>query len=122
MTIEEEIIANDILRELSQLLTTSYQKEVLALQTGKGLAKYPNTVNTEDYSIIGWIDHNVQGLMDSSVYYKVLIKKIELETLSKRNETILYMLREDLQGNLVRMQRLENIRNSYLEEIEHGQD
>lgn len=116
MTIEEEIIANDILRELNHQLRSPYQKEVLAIQTVKGKAKYPNTVEIDDYSVIGWIDHNAQELMDSSVYYVALIKKVETEEPSKRNETILYMLREDLQSNLSKMERLENIRKMYLED------
>jgi hypothetical protein len=115
MTIEEEIIANPILREVSQLLTTPYQKEMLSTQTAKGIAKYPNTVNVDDYSIVGWIDHNMQELIDSTVYYKAAIKKIEGKDLDLVEEYFLELLNDGLNNNIERLNTLENMRFRYLE-------
>lgn len=59
MNIQEQIIANSILREVN---------EKLELQTAKGLAKYKTTVNAEDYSEVEWIDHTCEELIDTLVY------------------------------------------------------
>lgn len=68
MTINEHIIANDILREVSALLAT---------QTAKGLAKYGTTVNPNDYTTIEWINHAIEEQMDNIVYLTVLKRKLE---------------------------------------------
>ncbi|MER2170924.1 MAG: hypothetical protein ABS938_09830 [Psychrobacillus psychrodurans] len=68
MTIEEEIIANPILREVNDLLE---------LQTAKGLAKYKTTVNADDYSEIEWIQHTQEELVDMLVYLTVLKSKLQ---------------------------------------------
>lgn len=68
MTIEEQILANPVLREVRDLLEN---------QTAKGLAKYGTTVNPMDYSAIEWIEHTRQELMDELVYLTVLKQKME---------------------------------------------
>lgn len=68
MSIEDEVLANPILREVRDLLEN---------QTAKGLAKYGNTVNPSDYSTIEWIDHARQELMDELVYLTILKQKME---------------------------------------------
>lgn len=68
MSIEDEILANPVLREVRDLLEN---------QTAKGLAKYGNTVNPSDYSTIEWIEHARQELMDELVYLTVLKQKLE---------------------------------------------
>lgn len=68
MTIDEHIIANEVLREVSSLLEN---------QTAKGLAKYKTTVNSDDYSLGQWIDHTREELMDTLVYLTVLKKKLK---------------------------------------------
>lgn len=68
MTIEDEIIANDVLREVNELLE---------LQTAKGLAKYNTTVNAADYSLPEWIDHTREELIDTLVYLTVVKHKLQ---------------------------------------------
>jgi len=68
MSIEDEILANPVLREVQSLLE---------LQTAKGLAKYGTTVNPMDYTTIEWIEHARQELMDELVYLTVLKQKME---------------------------------------------
>ena len=68
MTIEEQILANPVLREVRDLLEN---------QTAKGIAKYGTTVNPMDYTAIAWIEHARQELMDELVYLTVLKQKME---------------------------------------------
>ncbi|WP_421927664.1 hypothetical protein [Lysinibacillus capsici] len=68
MTIEDQILANPVLREVNELLQN---------QTAKGLAKYGKTVNPMDYTTIEWIEHARQELMDELVYLTVLKQKLE---------------------------------------------
>jgi len=68
MTIEDQILANPVLREVNELLQN---------QTAKGLAKYGTTVNPMDYTTIEWIEHARQELMDELVYLTVLKQKME---------------------------------------------
>jgi len=68
MTIEDQILANPVLREVNELLQN---------QTAKGLAKYGKTVNPMDYTTIEWIEHARQELMDELVYLTVLKQKME---------------------------------------------
>ena len=68
MNIREHIIANDVLRQVNDILES---------QTAKGLAKYGVTVNPDDYTVTQWIDHVREELVDSLVYLTVL--KIKLE-------------------------------------------
>lgn len=68
MTIEDQILANTALREIQELLKN---------QTAKGIAKYGKTVDPMDYTIIEWIEHARQELMDELVYLTVLKQKLE---------------------------------------------
>ncbi len=68
MTIDEEIIANDILREVSNLLE---------LQTVKGIAKYGHTVEPDSLSVLQWHKHHREELLDSLVYTTIIINKLE---------------------------------------------
>ena len=68
MTIDEHIIANDVLREVNSLLEN---------QTAKGLAKYKTTVNPDDYTVEEWIRHAQEELIDTLVYLTVLRQKLE---------------------------------------------
>lgn len=68
MTIDDEILANPVLREVNELLQN---------QIAKGLAKYGKTVNPMDYTTIEWIEHARQELMDELVYLTVLKQKLE---------------------------------------------
>ncbi len=68
MTIEDQILANPVLREVNELLQN---------QTAKGIAKYGTTVNPMDYTVIEWIEHARQELLDELVYLTVLKQKME---------------------------------------------
>ncbi|MEK4173351.1 hypothetical protein MHI22_18080 [Lysinibacillus sp. FSL L8-0312] len=68
MTIEDQILANPVLREVNELLQN---------QTAKGIAKYGTTVNPMDYTTIEWIEHARQELIDELVYLTVLKQKME---------------------------------------------
>ena len=73
MNVQDEINKNPILTEVQQLLIT---------QTTKGLNKYPNTVKTDDYALVDWIDHVLQEKVDEIVYLVATKHKI-MEGLSK---------------------------------------
>lgn len=68
MTIEEEIIANEVLREVNELLE---------LQTAKGIAKYGHTVEPDSLSVLQWHKHHREELLDSLVYTTILINQME---------------------------------------------
>ena len=67
MKIENEILANPILRSV---------QEKFQNQQVKGLAKYGETVNPASYDIVGWLNHLQQELIDGTVYTEVLINQI----------------------------------------------
>lgn len=68
MTIDDEILANPVLREVRELLEN---------QTAKGLAKYGTTVNPMDYTTIEWLKHYREEMIDGAVYATVVIRKLE---------------------------------------------
>ncbi|MFM9535718.1 hypothetical protein [Lysinibacillus sp. IITD104] len=68
MTIDDEILANPVLREVNELLQN---------QTAKGLAKYGTTVNPMDHSTIEWLKHYREEMIDGAVYATVVIRKLE---------------------------------------------
>lgn len=76
MNIQDEILKNPILRQVNEWLESPYLKEALELQTAKGIAKYPNTVNPDDYDVNGWINHSIQELIDSTIYNKAAIERL----------------------------------------------
>ena len=77
MNIDEHIIANDVLREVSSLLEN---------QTVKGLAKYGTTVNADDYSVEEWIKHAQEECIDLLVYLTVIRQKLEVSKRDKTND------------------------------------
>ena len=64
MTIDEHIIANDVLRNVMDKFKN---------QQIKGLAKYGETVNPESYDVVDWLNHMQQEMIDGVVYAEVLI-------------------------------------------------
>lgn len=68
MTIDDEILANPVLREVNELLQN---------QTAKGLAKYGTTVNPMDYTTIEWLKHFREEMIDGAVYATIVIQKLE---------------------------------------------
>lgn len=119
MTIDEHIIANDVLREVKELLPSPFLKLELETQTAKGLVKYPNLVNVDDYDVVGWINHNIQELIDSTVYYKLIIKRIVkdygIHYMSTHARAIA-ILEKEIQNNIEKLKTLELLRTHYLEE------
>lgn len=95
MTIEEQILANPVLREISGLLESERAREVLANQTAKGLAKYGTTVNLDDFSLVEWIDHAIEEAMDMIVYYNCIIKKL-IDSGIKENDLIVHLFKSEL--------------------------
>lgn len=59
---------NPILREVHNLLEA---------QTKKGLEKYGNTVNPNEYSTVEWIEHAQQECIDKLVYLTILKQKLQ---------------------------------------------
>lgn len=59
---------NPILNEVHGLLES---------QTKKGLEKYGNTVNPNEYSTVEWIEHAQQECIDKLVYLTILKHKIQ---------------------------------------------
>lgn len=68
MSIDDEILANPILREVKRLLEN---------QTAKGVAKYGTTVNSADYSMAEWLNHLREELIDGAVYVTAAIQKLD---------------------------------------------
>lgn len=122
MTIDEHIIANDVLREVKELLPSPFLKLELETQTAKGLVKYPNLVNVDDYDVVGWINHNIQELIDSTVYYKLAIKRIrkdyqvEFKYAGGVHVHAIAILEREIQNNIEKLKTLELLRAHYLEE------
>lgn len=48
-------------------------------QTEKGLRKYPNTVNPDDYTLEEWLHHMQEEAIDLVVYAETTLKKLEAE-------------------------------------------
>lgn len=91
MTIEEQILANPVLREVNGLLKSERAKEVLANQTAKGLAKYGTTVNPDNYSPSEWINHAIEEGMDMLVYYTTLKMKVHYLGLKESGLMVSYL-------------------------------
>ncbi|MGM7719427.1 hypothetical protein [Metabacillus sp. Hm71] len=66
--IQEEINNNAVLKEVQDLLEA---------QTAKGLEKYGNTVDVDEYTLSDWIDHVLQEKMDELVYLVTIKHKIK---------------------------------------------
>lgn len=64
--VEQETATNPI---LSGVLSKFYA------QTEKGIKKYPNTVNPDDYTEEEWLLHFQQEMIDGAVYVEALIQK-----------------------------------------------
>lgn len=64
----EAIEVNPILNEVL---------DVLIKQTTKGIMKYPNTVNADDYTVEEWIDHAIEESIDKIVYLTALKHKMK---------------------------------------------
>jgi hypothetical protein len=59
---------NPILQEIVKLFEQ---------QQEKGLKKYGTLVKLDDYSIIGWIEHEQQELIDALVYLECIKQRIQ---------------------------------------------
>ncbi|SFP10276.1 hypothetical protein [Salibacterium halotolerans] len=59
-------------------------KERLDKQTKKDLEKYGKTVNPDDYSVTGWIEHAQDELIDALVYLETLKQKEWLDELPRK--------------------------------------
>lgn len=68
MNIKDEIAANEVLRNVQDLLES---------QTEKGLAKYGHTVRPETLYVLDWINHTQEELTDGIVYLECLKKVYE---------------------------------------------
>lgn len=49
-------------------------------QTEKGLRKYPNTVNPDDYTLSEWLTHIQEEAIDITVYTEVMKQKMKGES------------------------------------------
>ena len=67
MNIYEEISRNEVLKSVNKLIVK---------QTEKGIAKYRKTVNAEDYSLVGWIEHCQQEIVDTLIYLECIRQKV----------------------------------------------
>ena len=54
-------------------------QERLDKQTAKGIEKYGTTVQKEDYTTTGWIEHTQDELVDALVYLETLKQKLNDE-------------------------------------------
>lgn len=116
MSIEDEILGNPVLREISESLESERAREVLANQTAKGLAKYGTTVNIDDYSLVEWIDHAIEEAMDMIVYYNCIIKKL-IESGIKENDLIVHLFKSEFIEMMNKLEFLFNFRKKQLESV-----
>lgn len=63
--------------KLNPVLAAVHDK--LYQQTEKGLKKYPNSVNPDDYTLEEWLAHIQEEAIDLTVYAEVMKRKIESE-------------------------------------------
>lgn len=76
----QELNKNQILRNVQKMLEE---------QTRKGLEKYGTTVNPNDYTFVGWLEHLQQEMIDAVVYCEVLkFKYAHLVALEKLNSDV----------------------------------
>ncbi|HZG12705.1 MAG TPA: hypothetical protein VEZ91_11980 [Kurthia gibsonii] len=68
MNIKDEIAANEVLRNIQDKFET---------QTEKGIAKYGHTVRPESLSVLDWINHTQEELIDALVYLECIQKVYE---------------------------------------------
>ncbi|QDP99439.1 hypothetical protein FOH38_02085 [Lysinibacillus fusiformis] len=108
MKIDEQILANPVLREVQNLLEN---------QTAKGLAKYGTTVNIDDYSLVEWIDHAIEEAMDMIVYYNCIIKKL-IESGIKEIDLIVQLFKSEASEMAYKVDFLVNFRKKQLESVE----
>lgn len=74
----EELLMKEQARlevEANPVLAAVHDK--LYRQTEKGLRKYPNTVNPNDYTLDEWLTHIQEEAIDMTVYAEVIKKKLE---------------------------------------------
>lgn len=65
-----------MLKQVNKNAILTQVLDKLISQTNKGVEKYGNTVNPDDYSAIEWIDHAIEESIDHIVYLTVLKTKI----------------------------------------------
>lgn len=61
--------------QLNPVLAAVHDK--LYQQTEKGLKKYPNSVNPDDYTLDEWLTHIQEEAIDITVYTEVIKQKME---------------------------------------------
>ena len=64
------------IQEINKNVILSNVLQLLIDQTEKGVKKYGNTVNPDDYSLIEWINHTQQELADAIVYLETTKQKL----------------------------------------------
>lgn len=64
------------INEINKNAVLSEVLGVLVSQTEKGLKKYGNSVNPNEYSTIEWIQHAIEEHADAIVYLTVLKNKL----------------------------------------------
>lgn len=80
LKISEEIMANEILRNIQDKFET---------QTEKGIAKYGHTLRPESLFTTDWINHAQEELIDALVYLECLKSSlINVEELENTFESI----------------------------------
>lgn len=81
MTTEEHILANPVLRKITDELKQRPQAErtlaVADMQTAKGVAKYPETVNPSSKNIVEWLQHRFEEDFDGLVYTACALEVVE---------------------------------------------
>lgn len=65
------------LREINHNTVLAGVQRKLLTQTVKGLKKYPNTVNPDDYTMDEWLTHIQEEAIDLTVYAEVIKQKLE---------------------------------------------
>src|SRR5690606_40946647 len=61
--------------EVNPVLAAVHNK--LYQQTEKGLRKYPNSVNPDDYTLSEWLTHIQEEAIDLTVYAEVMKRKMK---------------------------------------------
>lgn len=64
--------------KLNPVLAAVHNK--LYQQTEKGLRKYPNSVNPDDYTLEEWLTHIQEEAIDMTVYAEVMKQKLKEES------------------------------------------
>ena len=115
MTTEEHILGNPTLKKITGELKQRPQAErtlaVADMQTAKGVAKYPETINPSSKNIVEWLQHRFEEDFDGLVYTACALEVVEdMQRRFNEMQTALKMILDDTETVADYEETIQNIR------------